>query len=191
VTRDPEASEPYTDRELEVVLDGCEADPSEWIGPAAKLLTYSGAHISVVSGGWRRETIRPQDAPPYYEWVYSPPLRSDAVREGFIYWRRPKNEKQIGMPLSRNLEGWLPEWLDQPRPLSSRRYQQVLDRVGRTVHMQVNPLRFRHTCGVMLLRHGRNIEEVCRLLGADMRVVLTYIRKPMYQTAEELRSSGW
>jgi hypothetical protein len=106
---DPEASEPFTDRELDVVLDGCEADPSEWIGPSSKFLAYSGAHICVLSGGWRRETVRPPGGEPYLEQWYQPPIGPEDVRGGFIYWRRPKNEKPIGMPLSRHLEGWLPE----------------------------------------------------------------------------------
>jgi integrase len=189
--RDPEASEPFADRELEVVLDGCEADPSEWIGPASKLLAYAGPHISVVSGGWRRETIRPPDAPAYFEWVYSPPLRSEAVRGEFIYWHRPKNEKPIGIELSRHLAGWLPTWLDQARPLSSRRYEQVLDRVGRTVHMQVNPLRFRHTCAVRMRRAGLSVQAICRRLGVTPETMMIYIEDPRWEATKMLRAAEW
>ncbi len=189
--RDPEASEPFTDPELQTVFQHCQLDPSPWVYRSALFLAYSGAHISVLSGGFRQETVHEQGAT-RIEYVRSEPLRSDAVRGDHIYWRRPKNEKPIGIPVKRELAGWLPGWLDQPRPLSSRRYEQVFDRIGDVAHLQVNPLRFRHTCAVLLYHVMRmDAQSVCRLLGVSPTTLAIYVMKPKWMVAEELRAKGW
>lgn len=193
--RDPEASEPFTlneGEELDRVLQASEEDPAEWLAGASKFLAYSGAHISVLSGGYRQELVRPEGAPAYIEWVYSPPIRGDAVRGDFIYWNRPKNEKPIGMPLSRHLRGWLPEYLDMPRPAHRTRYNQVLNRVGSSLHLQVNPLRFRHSCAVRLYHvMGLDAQTVERLLGVTAQTLATYVMKPKWMVQKELASKGW
>jgi integrase len=193
--RDPEASEPFTNEELASVLTGCAEDISPWVHQSALFLTYAGAHISVLSGGWRAETLWPEGygkGVARVEYVYSEPIRGDAVRGDHIYWRRPKNEKPIGMPLSRHLTGWLPGFLDKPRPLSTRRYEQVLERVGINVHIQVNPLRFRHTCAVLLYHvMGLDAQSVCRLLGVSPTTLAIYVMKPKWMVAQELKAKGW
>jgi hypothetical protein len=194
--KDPESSEPFTPEELASVLQHSERDASPWIHHSALFLAYAGAHISVLSGGFRQETVwdsgRVGVGRPRIEYVYSDPIRSDAVRGNGIYWRRPKNEKPIPMPISRYLEGWLPTWLDEPRPTTSRRYRQVFDRIGDNSGLQVNPLRFRHTCAVRLYHiMEMKPEVVCRLLGVSPITLLTYIAQPKWMVAQELKAKGW
>lgn len=188
--RDPQASDalnPNPGGELDRVIRASVAD-SEMLGNAVKFLTYTGAHISVLTGGWRRETA---SNGALREW-YVDPIDSHAIRGDNIYWRRPKNKKPIPMYLSRHLRGWLPGWLDQPRPYDPSRYNQLLNRVGRAVGIHLNPLRFRHTCGVLLFHvHKQPASVVELLLGVSPQVVSTYIAKPPWAIAEELRASGF
>jgi integrase len=188
--RDPQASWPFDPNpgaELDRVLRAADQD-SEMLGKIAKVLAFTGAHITVITGGWRRET---QANGAIKEW-WVDPIDGHAVRGNFIYWRRPKNEKPIEMPLSRHLQGWLPEFLNQPRPLTARRYEQLFDRVGEKLGLQVNPLRFRHTCGVLLFHiHHQPADVVQRLLGVTAQTVATYIARPPWVIAEELRASGF
>lgn len=189
--RDPEASEPFTQDQLAIVFGTADGDVSGWAGKAVRFLAYTGAHISVLSGGFEQCLVREGESA-RYEDIYHPPIRSDAIRGGSIYWRRPKNRKQIGMPLSRNLADWVGPWLDEPRPASRRRYGQVLERIGRACHLQVNPLRFRHTCAVLLFHiYGMKAQEIERLLGVTPQTLTTYVLKPAYMVAEELRQKGW
>jgi integrase len=96
------------------------------------------------------------------------------------------------MPISRHLAGWLPQFLDKPRPASVRRYEQVLERVGKTCHIQVNPLRFRHTCAVLLYHvMGMDGATVEKLLGVTPRTLAIYVMKPKWMVAKELRDKGW
>ena len=184
--RDAEASDPFTPnpgQELERVLKACDEDRRDWLGPSADFLAYTGAHISVLSGGWRHQGD---------DTWYQPPLRSESVRGEFIYWRRPKNEKQIGMPLSRHLKGWLPEWLDRRRPLDRTTYNKALNEVGSLISLQVNPLRFRHTCAVLLYHvHHLDGKSIERLLGVTPETLTTYVMKPKWMVAQELAASGW
>ena len=187
VARDPEASEPFTDRELEVVFEAAEADPSEWAVQAAKFLAYTGAHICVLSGGFRQETQKDGSIERWYQ----PAIRSDAIRGDRIHWARPKTERHVGIELSKYIREWVAEWLELPRPLSRRRYGQVLARVGKQVHLQVNPLRFRHTCAVKLKQLGLTDREIQKRLGVSYHVMVLYINDPRWVTAEKMRLGDW
>jgi integrase len=189
--RDPQASWPFDPApgsELDRVLAACRADPNPVTGPAAAFLAFSGAHITVLTGGWRQVTHRNGAIE---EW-YQDPIDSHAVRGNFIYWRRPKNSKAIPMPLSRRLQGWLPAWLDQDRPMDPSRYNQLFKRAGETISVHVNPLRFRHTCGVLLFHvYGMKSEEIQILLGVTAQTVATYIARPPWAIAKDLLAAGF
>ena len=189
--RDPEASESFNlepgSTELDRVFAGCDADRATYLGHCARFLAYTGAHISVLAGGLQVVTHIDEDGQPSKEEVYHDPIRSDAVRGGFVYWRRPKNQKPIGMPLSRRIKDWIVEFLDAPRPLTRGRYNQLFDRVGERVQLQVNPLRFRHTCAVLLFHvNGLDAPTVQRLLGVTPEVMTAYVIKPAWMTARYL-----
>jgi integrase len=196
-TRDPQASWPFDPNpgsELDRVLRACAEDRHPVVGPAAKLLTYAGPHISVLTGGWRRETIDGETR----EW-YQPPLDGHAIRGDYIFWRRPKNQKPIQLRLSKQLAPWLREWLDrtgpggpEERPFSTRRYEQLFARVGDRIGIQVNPLRFRHTFGVLLYHvHKLTAPDVARLMGCSTETLATYIVRPPWVISEDLVRSGW
>jgi hypothetical protein len=188
--RDPEASEPFTQEEFDTVLAAAREDPSPHALPTSAFLGYAGAHILVLSGGWRRETTRTPDGPHVEQW-YQPPIRSDAIRGGFIYWERPKNSKGIPMELSRHLKDWLGPWLDEPRPLSTRRYEQILERVGKRCRLQVNPMRFRHYCAVRMKLMGLSTNAICRRLGVSPATVVIYVEDPKWVTTQKLDQGGW
>ncbi|MCI4332096.1 MAG: hypothetical protein L3K19_09700 [Thermoplasmata archaeon] len=189
--RDPQASWPFNPNpggELDAVFRACDADESPWLGKTARFLAYQGAHISVLTGGWRRRT-RPNGA--VEEW-YEEPLNGHAVRGDLVYWRRPKNQKPIGMPIKREIRGWVKEWLDEPRPYSEPRYLQVMGRAGDRCGLHINPLRFRHTCGVLLYHvHRQPLHAIRRWLGCTPEVLDTYIANPPFQINQELVASGW
>jgi hypothetical protein len=194
VTRDPEASEPFSEDELLRVLEACGRDPSTWILPSARFLAYGGAHILVLAGGWRREKRCPPGHAPHtagcFEQWYQPPIRSGAVRGKYIYWERPKNSKKIGMMRSRHLDDWFPHWLDGPRPTSSRRYQQVFDRVGGAIGLQVNPMRFRHYCAVRMKLAGISSRAIALMLGVSLQTLAIYIEDPRWLTTQKFDAAG-
>jgi integrase len=190
--RDPESSEPFTVEELELVIragDASELGPYPgFLGRVARVLAYTGVHIVLFSGGYRQK-LRPDGA---LEMTPIEPLGSWAIRGDFIYWRRVKTNKPIPMPVSRHLVGWLGEFLDLPRPGSDERYRQLLAALGRSMNLQVNPLRFRHTCAVLLFHvHHVQVDDIQRMLGVTRSTLLTYIARPKWMVQRELVESGW
>lgn len=166
-----------------------------FLGRLCRTLAYTGMHISVLSGGFRQHTSLADKAIPESKWTshdYSPPLDSTAIRGDFLYWRRPKNEKPIAMPIKPDIHPWLASFLDQPRPRSTRRYQQLLDELEKEVGFSCNPLRFRHTCGV-LLYHVLKLDAatVQRMLGCTPNTMLTYVVRTKEQIREEMIAKGW
>ncbi len=197
--RDPEASDSFTLAQLDQVfqvadqtritiqsIDGWKNDPL-FLGRLTRTLAYTGMHISVLSGSFRAKTVRRVRR---VEWVG--PIRSDAIREGFLFWRRPKNEKPIPLPIKRDIAPWLGEFLDQEKPRSTRRYEQILEDLEQLVGFPTNPLRFRHTCGV-LLYHVLKMDAatVQKLMGFTPETMLTYVVRTKEQIAEEMVEKGW
>lgn len=171
---------------MEVTLqaDGAYVTDPLFAGRLCRTLAYTGMHISVLSGGWREEDGRLA--------MYQPPIDSSAIRDGFLYWRRPKNKRAIALPIKREIEPWLGSFLDQPKPRSSRRYHQLLAEVGKKAHLQVNPLRFRHTCGVILYHVlGLDAAQVQTLLGVTPGTMLTYVVHTKDQVRTEMMEKGW
>ena len=193
--RDPEASDSFTLDQLEEVFriagsttvmlqtgDGWCRD-SNFLGRTTKTLAYTGMHISVLSGGWRHDDGAT---------AYHPPLDSSAIRGDFLYWRRPKNQKPIAMPIKKDISPWLGAFLDQKRPRSVSRYQQLLDELSEKVGFSCNPLRFRHTCGVILY-HVLKLDGavVQRMLGCTAQTLLTYIIRTKEEIRKEMVEKGW
>lgn len=191
--RDPQASDaldPRPGAELERVFACADAD-SEWLGRCCRFLTYAGPHISILSGGYRQELVHLEDRDEL-QFVYQEPIDASYIRGDHLYWRRPKNDKPIGMPISRHVAPWLAEFLDAPRPRSRSRYNQLLARVGRYAGIHLNPLRFRHTCGVLLMHvYGMGTGDIRKLLGVTAETLATYVARPQWMVLEELRSKGW
>ncbi len=206
--RDPEASDSFTLAQLETVhrvsdslpvtlqtrRGGWIEDPA-FLGHLSRTLAYTGMHISVLSGGYRARTLQadkdiPESKETFYE--YSAPINSSAIRGGFLYWRRPKNEKPIPMPIKRDLNPWLGPFFDQPKPRSTRRYEQLLEEVEGQSGFPCNPLRFRHTCGV-LLYHVLKMDAatVQRLLGVTAETMLKYVIRTKEEIREEMVAKGW
>jgi hypothetical protein len=198
--RDPEASDSFTLAQLERVFEVADGqtirlqtgegwvDDYQWLGRFVRTLAYTGMHISVFSGAWRRSM---QDGEAIAEYV--PPIDSTAIREGFLFWRRPKNEKPIPMPIKKDIAPWLGEFFDHPRPRSTRRYEQILeDMVEAEVGFPANPLRFRHTCGVILY-HVLKLDAatVQKLMGFTPETMLTYVIRTKEQIAAEMVEKGW
>jgi len=193
--RDPESSDSFSLAQLETVnrtADGWTVklqagggwiDDSLFMGRLTRTLAYTGMHISVLSGGWRRQGE---------ERTYSPPLDSSAIRGDFLYWRRPKNEKPIAMPIKAEIAPWLPAFLDQVRPKTSRRYQQLLEELEKKTGFACNPLRFRHTCGVILY-HVLKLDAatVQRMLGCTPDTMLRYVIRTKEEIRQEMVSKGW
>jgi integrase len=205
--RDPEASDSFTLGQLETVhrvadskiiklqANGGWIEDPQFLGRLTRVLAYTGMHISVLSGGFRQHTTQsdediPESRVTLYD--YSAPLDSSAVRGDFLYWRRPKNEKPIPMPIKRDIAPWLGQFLDQPRPKTTRRYQQILEEVEKGVGFPTNPLRFRHTCGVLLYWVLKmDAATVQRLLGCTAQTMLTYVIRTKEQIREEMIAKGW
>ena len=205
--RDPEASDSFTIAQLDKILASADAtttklqrggyweDDPKFLGRLTRTLAYTGMHISVLSGGFRQHTFRGDPEIPESREVahdYSAPIDSSAVRGDFLYWRRPKNEKPIAMPIKPEIQPWLGTFLDQPRPRSTRRYEQILDTLQEKVGFPCNPLRFRHTCGV-LLYHVLKLDAatVQHLLGCTPHTMLTYVVRTKEQTRDEMIQKGW
>jgi len=192
--KDPQSSWPFSQAELAIVLDACEEDGSEWVSGASKFLAWTGAHISVLSGGVRQAWIWDDRSARvgHEEYWQAPPIRSNAIRGDHIFWNRPKNQRSIGIPLSRHLKGWLEDWLDQPRPLTPRRYTQVFDRVGAKIGLQVNPLRFRHTFAVYLFHEVKlSAEDVCEMIGVTPETMQRYVIRPYWVRANLLAAANF
>ncbi len=194
--RDPEGSEAFSPAQLDRVTaaadgisvrlqtgQGLVEDPL-FAGRLLRTLVWTGMHVSVLSGGWRVE--EGEDA------EYHPPIRSDSIRDGMLYWRRPKTGRPIPMPISRQIAPWLGEFLDQPKPTSRQRYNQILERVGRKAGTHVNPLRCRHTCGVLLYHSlGVDAATVQKLIGVTPQTMMTYVVRPISEVRRELADKGW
>jgi hypothetical protein len=206
-TRDPEASDSFTLAQLDAVNtvadrtsttlqtgEGWVDDP-HFLGRLTRTLAYTGAHISVLSGGWRAHTTRAdpeisESKVTTYE--YSPPIRSDAIKGEFLYWRRPKNEKPIPMPIKKEVAPWLGLFFDQAKPRSRQRYNQILDELEPLVGFSCNPLRFRHTCGVLLYHvYKMPAADVQRLMGFTPETMLTYVVRTKEEIREEMVAKGW
>ncbi len=199
MTRDPEASDSFTVDQLALIereADGITVRlqrPGEFVedgvllGRTVRTLAYTGMHIMVLSGGYRRKTRRKVTT-----WEYSPPITSAAIRDGFVLWRRPKNEKPIPMPIKRDISPWLGTFFDAPKPGTTRRYEQLLELVEDRVGFATNPLRFRHTCGV-LLYHVLKMDAatVQKLMGFTPETMLTYVVRTKEQVAAEMIEKGW
>ena len=142
----------------------------------------------VLTGGWRRETA---SNGALREW-YVDPIDSHAIRGDNIYWRRPKNKKPIPMSLSRQPPGVAPGMArSNPAPMTRAGITSSSTASG-APRDPLNPLRFRHTCGVLLFHvHKQPASVVELLLGVSPQVVSTYIAKPPWAIAEELRASGF
>lgn len=176
-----------TEWDLSTVLQACYADENPVTGRAAHFMAYTGAHISVVTGGYRRRTVDGGAV----QRTYVAPIDSHAVRGNFVFWPRPKNSKRIGVELHDSLREWVKGWLDQPRPTHPSRYNQLFDRVGERLGIKVAPLRFRHTYGVMLRNLGLGAPEISNKLGCSQSVVATYIMLPPWETQERMRRGGF
>jgi integrase len=192
--RDPQASEPFDpgvhSNELERVFAYADAD-SPFLGRVARFLAYTGAHVSMLSGGYRQELVHLEGVDEL-RLTYQEPLNSTYIKGEYLYWRRPKNEKAIGMPISRHVAPWLAEFLDEWRPRTRRRYGQLLGRLSPYVRTRVNPLRFRHTCAVLLFHvYGMDAPTICRLLGVTAATLTTYVMRPQWMVLKELRQKGW
>lgn len=197
--RDPEASDSFTLSQLEQVfgaadgieirrqLDGHWVDDGQILGRTCRVLAYTGMHISVLSGGYRQKTTDGR-----VEFEYVGPIRSDAIRGNFLYWRRPKNAKPIAMPIKKELLPWLPEFLDAPKPTTTRRFQQMLEFLEDRVGFACNPLRFRHTCGVLLYHVlKQSASDVERLLGVTPETMLTYVVRTKEEVRRDMIEKGW
>ncbi len=197
--RDPEASDSFTTPQLDRVFrladekilklqrEGQWVDDPFFLGRLCRTLAFTGMHISVLCGGWRQQTIEEE-----IHLEYSPPISSEAIRNGFLFWHRPKNEKPIPMPIKRELAPWLGEFFDQPKPKTYRRYEQILEELEFDVGFPCNPLRFRHTCGV-LLYHVLKMDAatVQKLMGFTPETMLTYVVRTKEQVAAEMVEKGW
>jgi integrase len=96
------------------------------------------------------------------------------------------------MPVSRQVAPWLAEFLDQKKPGSRQRYNQILAKVGQNAKVQVNPLRCRHTCGVILYHSlGIDAPTVQKLMGFTPQTMLTYVTRPISEVRKELADKGW
>jgi len=162
-------------------------DDPRFLGRLTRTLAYTGMHIAILSGGFRQKTVKGNTS---YDYV--PAIRSDAIRNGFLYWHRVKNEKSIALPIKREISLWLGEFLDQEKPKSTRRYEQILEGLGDAIGFPANPLRFRHTCGV-LLYHVLKMDAatVQKLMGFTSETMLTYVVRTKEQVADEMIQKGW
>jgi hypothetical protein len=58
--------------------------------------------------------------------------------------------------------------------------------------MQVNPTRFRHTAAVRLFHLMQmDAPTICHLLGVTPEVMTTYVMRPKWEVAMELKEKGW
>lgn len=205
--RDPEASDAFTLSQLEDVKrvadskeillqtgSGYVNDP-KFLGELVRVLAYTGMHISVLSGGVRHRTLVGDRDIPDSRWTeatYNPPLGPDSIHGHFLYWRRPKNDKPIAMPIKPEMAPWLGAFLAKPRPRSTRRYEQILESVEDEVGFACNPLRFRHTCGVILYHVLKmDAAAVQKLLGCTAKTMLTYVLRTKEQIREDMIKAGW
>jgi len=205
--RDPEASDSFTLTQLEKTFGAADGmtvklqagggwvDDPQFMGRLTRTLAYTGAHISVLSGGYRRRTFQadpdiPESKSTTFE--YEAPINSSAIRGDFLFWRRPKNEKPVALPIKKEIRPWLGTFFDQRKPRSTRRYEQLLEELEAKVGFPCNPLRYRHTCGV-LLYHVLKMDAatVQKLMGFTPATMLTYVVRTKEQIREEMVSKGW
>lgn len=195
--RDPQASEAFDPRPAHgltaEILPACDLD-SQFLGRTARFLSYTGPHITVLTGGWRTYTTwtggyRTGTAERHE--FYQDPIDASALRGDFIYFTRPKNRKPLRVPVFSPCRDWLRDYLATERPYSRGRYNQLFDRVAGKIGQPINPLRFRHTFGVYAAHvEGYPLPLVQEWLGCTEKVMATYIALPPYMVAEMVRARG-
>ena len=171
-----EALRPFTREERERVFAA--ADQVEirgrskgWLGRLCRVLCYTGWHPAVL---YRSGEFRP------------------ALQHGRLQWIRPKNRRQMELPVHRELAPWIQEWLLEPRPRGPARYTQLLDQVGERAGMKVNALRFRHTACIILIRDLHlPSSDVQRLLGVTAKTLLVYAERPIEDIQMDMEKAGW
>ncbi len=186
---------------MTVWIKGRGDDPL-FMGRLVRFLMHTGIHISCLAPkGNTRASNKKVTSPmePLTSNNLEETVRADGKRTLYLVYRRPKKLKdnQVKMPLSMSLQSWVADWLDQKRPMSRSRYNQLLgglqDRLldaGYRIHL--NPHRFRHQAMRLLMQEfGLNSGDVERMTGTTRETVEKYGKRPIDEIAAELEQKGW
>lgn len=149
-----------------------------FVDRTVRVLLFTGVHISLL-----------------------PHLRSTNLHrapEGWleVEWHRTKRtvggrQRLMTAVVPTWAEDWIAEYLDLPKPTASRSYHYMLARLSdqilkeRGIRIQINPLRFRHTAGVLYVEQmGFNQAEIAEVLGTSKQTSMYYTtRQSAHQRA--------
>lgn len=188
------ASEAFTDEEQTAILSVADKTrvyilhkgyDNEFMGRLVRFLMYTGVHISVL--------------PKLKASNIEETVEEGGTRRLFLTYRRPKKKKDnvVKMPVSRRLLPWVYDFLNQEKPKSRVRYNQILmnlqaemEKQGYRIHL--NPHRFRHTCMRILTHEGaQTLEDVERITGTTAKTLARYAKRSLGEIADDLSAKGW
>ena len=204
--KDPLSSRPLAPDDVERVVSAAEAvtlpkragaaDPF-FCGRIVRIMLTFGPHVSVLSGGWRRRTIKDtgEITRRFDECLRSSDLRFEGGQL-YLAWRRPKTGKPVLIPVPADMAPWLGAFLDKPRWGRRQSYNEMLERVEaelvkRGTPIKLAPTRFRHTAAVRLRRMGLLDEDIQEFLAISPQTMKHYINRPLEERTADLKAKGW
>jgi hypothetical protein len=185
-------------------------DDPKFMGRLIRTMLYTAVHVSNFCGrkeqerwGWKDGAHDKRIRMPAVEALSSRNI-TETTEEGkvvrmLVYRRVKKRTSNVThVPIAACLWPWLPAFLDQPKPHSRARYNQLLHDLEVDVYNQkgirvhINPHRLRHTC--MRLLHdefGLPMADVSRITATTEGTLNKYARRTPGEIGKALAEKGW
>jgi hypothetical protein len=209
-----DASEGFSNEELRIILEEADGmsvwlkgrgDDPNFMGRLVRFILYTGVHVSVLSGAHSHKSNAKDSDEwiPARGWLTSKCLSERIAPSGekrmFIVYRRPKKRTDniTHVPVSKEIAPWVAEFLDQKRPHSRVRYNQLLLELQAKLHerglrIHLNPHRFRHAAMRLLSQEFQlDMEDVERITATSRGTLDRYAKKTVDQIADELAGKNW
>ncbi len=111
---------------------------------------------------------------------------------------RPKTNKWVRVPVSREISPWIKEFLDSSKPRHRSSCNDVLDALATRIQestgmvVRLNPSRFRHAAFVdWYHQYHLTASEVQDLAGTTWRTLQTYASRPKIEVVHKLPEEGF